>query len=196
MSGMEECINHMIRSLMSSPQVPVFKPFILALIQLGHIGTDKSANLKHAREMILKAAAPEKKSRPDLVVLPVCRCSCAISVVCLSQSIRSQECFNSPYDHTHFPVYAENIAFTAGQPYDISKSESESVKMLASAAKEAGIWLIGGIHILRLLVKDIILRYLPGSIPERDIADDNVYNTCTVYNPQGLASFHHCQPMT
>jgi omega-amidase len=124
--------------------VPVFKQFTLALIQLGHIGPDKSANLKHAREMILKAATPAGKNRPDLIVLPVC--SDHYFFNCPSQSIHSQECFNSPYGHTHFPVYAENIAFTAGQPYDISKSQSDSVKMLASAAKETGVWVIGGMH--------------------------------------------------
>jgi omega-amidase len=182
----------MIHVNMSLVKAPVFKSFTLALIQLGHIGADKSANLKHAREMILKAANPEKQSRPDLIVLPVRRCLCHISFVCLSQSIRSQECFNSPYGHTHFPVYAENIAFTAGQPYDVTKSESESVKMLASAAKEAGTWLVGGICRLRLLIKDVMLTHgLVGSIPERDVADDNVYNTCTVYNPQGFASYHY-----
>jgi hypothetical protein len=63
---------------------------------------------------------------------------------CLTQPFYSQECFNSPYGHTHFPTYAENIAFTTGQPYDTSKSQSESVKMLASVAREAGIWLIAG----------------------------------------------------
>lgn len=25
-----------------------------------------------------------------------------------------------------------------------------------------------------------------GSIPERDVKDGNVYNTCTVYNPNGV----------
>ena len=63
---------------------------------------------------------------------------------CLPQSIY-QECFNSPYGHANFPIYAENIAFTPGQPYDVSKSQSESVKMLASTARETGIWLIGGV---------------------------------------------------
>ncbi|THH05534.1 hypothetical protein EW146_g9875, partial [Bondarzewia mesenterica] len=123
-------LSHLSRSLayMSSP-APTFKPFNLALIQLGQIGADKSANLAHAKEMILKAARPEASQRPDLVVLP--------------------ECFNSPYGHVHFPV------------------QSESVKMLSEAAKEAGIWLIGG------------------SIPERDAADGKLYNTATVYNPQG-----------
>lgn len=56
-----------------------------------------------------------------------------------------QECFNSPYGHVHFPNYAENIGYSAGQKYDIEKSESESVKMLSSVAKEAGVWLLGGL---------------------------------------------------
>ncbi|RDB24030.1 Hydrolase C26A3.11 [Hypsizygus marmoreus] len=125
---------------------PAFRPFTLALIQLGSIGAEKSANLKHAREMILKAAVGGRK-KADLIVLP--------------------ECFNSPYGHVHFPVYAENIGFTSGKPYDIANSASDSVKMLSSAAKEAGAWLIGG------------------SIPERDVTSDKIYNTCTVYNPNG-----------
>lgn len=123
----------------------MFKQFTLALIQLGNIGPDKSANLNHARKMILKAAAPEKQNKPDLIVLPVCRYHDIISNR-LPYSIHSQECFNSPYGHIHFPVYAENIGFTAGQPYDISKSESESVKMLSSIAKETGVWLVGGMY--------------------------------------------------
>ncbi|THH20930.1 hypothetical protein EW146_g499 [Bondarzewia mesenterica] len=141
-------LSHLSRSLayMSSP-APTFKPFNLALIQLGQIGADKSANLAHAKEMILKAARPEASQRPDLVVLP--------------------ECFNSPYGHVHFPVYAEAIGYTPGENYDVRSSQSESVKMLSEAAKEAGIWLIGG------------------SIPERDAADGKLYNTATVYNPQG-----------
>ena len=72
---------------------PTFKPFTLALVQLGGIGSDKnglwsftwshqisvsafpgpSANLKHAREMVLKAASGKGPSgkKPDLIVLPV-----------------------------------------------------------------------------------------------------------------------------
>ncbi|CAL1703825.1 unnamed protein product [Somion occarium] len=105
---------------------PTFKPFTLALIQLGHIGADKSSNLKHAREMILKAAKGDepRAPKPDLIVLP--------------------ECFNSPYGHVHFPQYAETIGYTSGQKYDINKSESESVKALSATAKEAGVWLLGG----------------------------------------------------
>lgn len=63
----------------------------------------------------------------------------------------SQECFNSPYGHVHFPVYAENIGYTPGKRYDLSTSESESVKMLASAAKEVGTWLIGGMTFMARL---------------------------------------------
>jgi hypothetical protein len=57
------------------PLAPVFKPFNLALIQLGQIGVDKAANLKHARDMIRKAANGEgaggAQGKPDLIVLPV-----------------------------------------------------------------------------------------------------------------------------
>ncbi|EAU88115.2 nitrilase family protein [Coprinopsis cinerea okayama7 len=133
-------------------RAPVFKPFTLALVQLGQIGANKADNLKHAREMVLKATTQHSK-KPDLVVLP--------------------ECFNSPYGHVHFPVYAEKIGWTPGTKYEIEKSESESVKMLSQLAKETKTWLIGG------------------SIPEADTESDKYYNTCTVYNPDGdLVALH------
>ncbi|KAK0445368.1 carbon-nitrogen hydrolase [Armillaria borealis] len=132
-------------------KAPVFKPFTLALIQLGGTTANKADNLKHARESILKAAT--NPAKPQVVVLP--------------------ECFNSPYGHPHFPDYAEDIEYVPGKPYDVAQSKSESVKMLSSAAKEAGVWLIGG------------------SIPEREPASKKLYNTCTVYNPQGdLIAMH------
>jgi len=86
-----------------------------------------------------------------------------------------QECFNSPYGHVHFPVYAENIGYFPGKPYSVPESKSESVQMLSSAAKESGTWLIGG------------------SIPERDLTSNKVYNTCTVYNPKGKFFYQMAQ---
>ncbi|TFK53225.1 carbon-nitrogen hydrolase [Heliocybe sulcata] len=138
----------------ASTEPPSLKPFTIALVQLGQVTSDKSKNLPHAREMILKAASREGGRKPDLIVLP--------------------ECFNSPYGVMHFLLYAETIGFTSGQPYDIKTSQSETVKMLSGAAKETGIWLIGG------------------SIPERDASDGSkLYNTCTVYSPQGeLVTIH------
>ncbi|KAG1865602.1 hypothetical protein C8R48DRAFT_601163 [Suillus tomentosus] len=133
---------------MTSVAPPVFKPFTLTLIQLGSIASDKAANLHHARKMIMKAAKSNSDKRPQVVVLP--------------------ESFNSPYGFVHFPAYAKNISYTAGKEYDIQASVSESVKMLSFAAKEAGIWLIGG------------------SIPERDVETNNIYNTCTVYSLTGV----------
>jgi hypothetical protein len=89
-----------------------------------------------------------------------------------NSEIVNQECFNSPYGHVHFPKYAEKIDYVSGKEYDTQKSESESVKMLADVAREAGIWLIGG------------------SIPER-AGDGNLYNTATVYSPEGsLVAIH------
>ncbi|EMD34507.1 hypothetical protein CERSUDRAFT_86597 [Gelatoporia subvermispora B] len=133
---------------MSTPP-PTFKPFRLALVQLGEIGSDKAANIKHAHDMILKAASGENGAhpKPDIVVLP--------------------EVFNSPYGHQYFPIYAEPIDYKPGEAYDAAASPSESVRMLSGAAKEAGVWLIGG------------------SIPERDSKDGNLYNTATVYSPEG-----------
>ncbi|ORZ16264.1 carbon-nitrogen hydrolase [Absidia repens] len=63
------------------------------------------------------------------------------------------ECFNSPYGTNFFPEYAESI------------DGGDSVTMLSSAAKEAGIYLVGG------------------SIPERK--QDKIYNTLTAYDPTG-----------
>jgi omega-amidase len=59
---------------MSSPAAPTFRPFDLALVQLGGITADKPSNLAHAREMIMKAARGEGAPngiKPSLVVLPV-----------------------------------------------------------------------------------------------------------------------------
>jgi len=83
------------------------------------------------------------------------------------------ECFNSPYDVQQFSQYAETIGYVPGEAYNVEKSESVSVKMLSGVAKETGLWLIGG------------------SIPERDPKEGKIYNTSTVYNPQGdLVAIH------
>lgn len=52
---------------------PIFKPFNLALIQLGGVTANKTDNLRHAREMILQAARGDggSKPKPDVIVLPV-----------------------------------------------------------------------------------------------------------------------------
>lgn len=54
---------------MAATPPPVLKAFNLALIQLGQVGPDKSTNLSHARESVLKAAASNPK--PNLIALPV-----------------------------------------------------------------------------------------------------------------------------
>ena len=64
-------------SAMASP-APTLRPFNLALIQLGQIGSDKTKNIAYAREQVLKAASREDGPKPQLIVLPV---SVEISVV-------------------------------------------------------------------------------------------------------------------
>lgn len=125
---------------------PALRSFNLALIQLGQIGSDKTKNIAHARDQVLKAASREDREKPQLIVLPV---GVEISVVfgrgkLKSTGGRRQECFNSPYGATHFTAYAETIGYKPGEPYDPAKSESDTVKMLSSVAKETGTWLIGG----------------------------------------------------
>lgn len=137
------------------PPAPTLKPFNLALIQLGQIGADKGANLKHARDMVRRAANGEgvggAQGKPDLIVLPVS----AFSALCNLHKrlpedflIGWQECFNSPYGHVHFPIYAEPIGFKGGEKYNVEASESVSVKMLSEAAKTEGVWLLGGLRFI------------------------------------------------
>ncbi|KAF9519881.1 hypothetical protein BS47DRAFT_1312122 [Hydnum rufescens UP504] len=136
-----------------SSLAPASRAVRVALVQLGNVTADKSYNLQHARDMVLKAASGSAAGKPDLIVLP--------------------ECFNSPYGVSYFPTYAEDIGYTPGEPYDVEKSESQSIKMLSSVAKEAGTWLIGG------------------SVPEHDVATKKYYNTATVYSPNGeLVAYH------
>ncbi|XP_058812739.1 omega-amidase NIT2-like [Topomyia yanbarensis] len=65
------------------------------------------------------------------------------------------ECFNSPYGTQHFAQYAEEIP--AG----------ETSQSLSAVAKQLGIYLIGG------------------TIPEKIGTENKIYNTCTVWSPEG-----------
>ncbi|KAI9145176.1 carbon-nitrogen hydrolase [Paraphysoderma sedebokerense] len=65
------------------------------------------------------------------------------------------ECFNSPYGTSYFPEYAEPVP------------SGETCKKLSEIAKRNKIYLIGG------------------SIPEREESSQKLYNTCTIWNPEG-----------
>ncbi|SGY22781.1 BQ5605_C019g08856 [Microbotryum silenes-dioicae] len=103
------------------------KSFRIALIQLGGVGPDKTANLERARVKISEAVKGGKEGRkPDMIVLP--------------------EIFNSPYATGSFRQYAERIAFDPSKPSSeqAETSLSESLSMLSQAAKDANAWLVGG----------------------------------------------------
>ncbi|GAA5805903.1 hypothetical protein HPULCUR_011429 [Helicostylum pulchrum] len=78
-----------------------------------------------------------------------------------AQVVVLPECFNSPYGTNYFPQYAETL------------QDGESVAMLSAAAKEAKVYLIGG------------------SIPEKEEASGNIYNTLTAYDPTGRMIAKH-----
>lgn len=101
----------------SSPTPPLAvlkKPIKLACVQLAS-GSDKAANLSHAREKVLEAA----RGGANLVVLP--------------------ECFNSPYGCDYFPSYAETLL-----PSPPSREQSPSYHALSAMAAEAKVFLVGG----------------------------------------------------
>ncbi|KAJ2504946.1 Omega-amidase nit3 [Coemansia sp. RSA 2049] len=74
------------------------------------------------------------------------------------------ECFNSPYGTQYFGQYSEEI--DAARP-------SESIRALSEMARDGKVYLVGG------------------SIPEREAATESLYNTCTVWNPEGLLIATH-----
>ena len=80
------------------------------------------------------------------------------------------ECFNSPYGANFFPEYAEEIPSSNAL---IDKKKHPSTHLLCSTASELGIYLVGG------------------SIPERDGATGNIYNTCVVVGPDGSILCKH-----
>ncbi len=121
---------------------PVSVP--LALCQI-HVGANKAANLRAARAAVVDAS--NRGAR--VVSLP--------------------ECFNSPYDTSCFPKYAEPIPSTTAE---LDAEASPSTAMLIATARECSIYLVGG------------------SIPERG-EDGKVYNTCVVVDPNGEIVARH-----
>jgi omega-amidase len=65
------------------------------------------------------------------------------------------ECFNSPYGTKYFPEYAESVI----------TGESETARMLSVAARDNGVFIVGG------------------SFPERE--GEKLYNSCYCFNKDG-----------
>lgn len=167
------------------PTPPTFKPFNIALIQLGGITHDKASNLKHAREMILKAATGEGgvKPKPDVIVLPVCNvnilplriavliwrfhrnASIRHTVMCISQYMQSR--LHTPpassMTSQRVRVRASKCSLLLPKRQERGSLEVKNAKSIFSQS----------------------LTQVTGSIPEKDITNGKLYNTCTVYSPQG-----------
>ncbi|WVF70851.1 hypothetical protein IAT40_005645 [Kwoniella sp. CBS 6097] len=90
------------------------------------------------------------------------------------QLIVLPEIWNSPYAVASFREYSEHVP-KIGSVFggETEKEEGETVTAMREMARSAGCWLIGG------------------SIPQREASTDNIYNTCTVYDPEGtLVAIH------
>jgi len=109
------------------------------------VGDDKAANMSTAEAAVRSAAA----QGAQIVSLP--------------------EIWNGPYAVDQFAKYAEEVPASAAA---IDATRSPSVHLMASLAKELGIYLIGG------------------SISEVD-ADGRIYNCAVVFSPEGAIVAKH-----
>lgn len=91
------------------------KKLKVALIQIT-AGSDKQANLAHAKEYILKAL--EKDSSVDLVILP--------------------ECFNSPYSVSEFSNYAEKIPDGESTQFLSQLAKEKKILLIGGSIPELG----------------------------------------------------------
>ncbi|KAJ2134150.1 hypothetical protein GGH17_002937, partial [Coemansia sp. RSA 788] len=81
-----------------------------------------------------------------------------------AQMVVLPECFNSPYGTKYFGSYAETID---------SSQLGESTRALQEMAQTGKVYVIGG------------------SIPEREPATGRLFNTCTVWSPEGTLVAQH-----
>ena len=121
------------------------------------MGHDKDANEETARTYLAEA----KEKGASMAVLP--------------------EIWNSPYATSAFPDYAESLPDigdgleSADGGSDGPKWSSSASRLLMQAARDHGMWIIGG------------------SVPERVLEDgeEKIYNTCLVLNPEGVVVAKH-----
>jgi omega-amidase len=73
-----------------------------------------------------------------------------------AQVVALPECFNSPYGNKYFAEYSEVIP------------GGETSIQLSNVAKELKVHIIGG------------------TIPEKDPVTNKLYNTCTIWSPEGV----------
>ncbi len=67
-------VSYRAMATLSANDAPAFKPFRLALVQMGGATSSKEKNLAHARALIARAASPGDGPKPGVIVLPVGSC--------------------------------------------------------------------------------------------------------------------------
>lgn len=117
-----------------------------------HVSADKHDNHATAKSYLSEAA----QRGVQLAVLP--------------------EIWNSPYATAAFPEYAESLPNVG----DRSAPMSPSSQVLIDAAKEHGLWIVGGSIPERLKVND-----------NKNNVADKIYNTCLVLSPEGEVVAKH-----
>lgn len=67
-------VSYRAMATLSASDAPPFKPFRLALVQMGGVTSSKERNLAHAKELVARAASPGDGPKPGVIVLPVGSC--------------------------------------------------------------------------------------------------------------------------
>ena len=170
---------------------PTLKSFNLALIQLGQIGSDKTKNIAHAREQVLKAASREDGQKPQLIVLPV---SVSISAVL------GRELWNLLTDDGRNVLILPTAPLTSPHMRRQSGTMPENhMTLLQARATPSGCsqplpgrLVLGWSGVCAPISHGVtaeIHTQGTGSIPEREASTGNLYNTSTVYSPHGPCVF-------
>jgi omega-amidase len=116
-----------------------------------HITSNTTTNTATAKSLIYDTCAKQGSSL-KLIVLP--------------------EVWNSPYATAAFPKYGKALPNVGDNISESDDSNCEEVKMLSKAAKDNGVYIVGG------------------TMPERSTAD-KIYNTCLCFDPEGKVVARH-----
>jgi len=84
-----------------------------------------------------------------------------------AQLIVLPEIWASPYATAAFPEYAEELPRVGDKDLATKLASSPSATLLREASIQHNVWIVGG------------------SIAEKEVETNNIYNTCLIFNPQG-----------
>ena len=171
---------------MASP-APALRSFNLALVQLGRIGSDKTKNIAHAREQVRKAASREDGPKPQLIVLPVSRELGHVRTGTLkSTDTNDRSVSTPPTAPPTSPRMRRQLGTTLRGPMIPLQARATPSRCSQPLPRRLVFGWSGVCAPYFTASAQKVQIQGTGSIPEREVSTGNLYNTATVYSPQGL----------